>query len=1232
MLVDNLGKNMVLATWERNSAGNLIWYPMFYDCDSMLGLNNEGYVKFDAGVDFQDNEYNTSNSRLWTKLRHEETYGTAVKQRYHELRDRKILDADHLLNYYESVINEIGEKFYNWDARLKYATLSDIPMDADGNKIDSESVNVRSAYLSMCNGNRLEWTRKWLQERIIYMDSVYQYGDFMKSNIVLRSQSHTGQTTIRLKTYTPQRVTVRFSDANTLDSVVTMRCSRHNDDLLAYDGWYEFTGNILNANDNNITIVGGHNVMDIGGLEDIDLASVKLGSAPRLASLKIPGARSLQELEVSNNYMLQEVDLSGCKKLGALTNYRSIDLTSAKYLKKLNVSNTQLRNVTVAEGGTLEDFNISNSFITAIVLKKQPYLETLDLTSCSYLSDVQIEECNSIKNISIPGSSVSRFQLKSLRALTFVDISRTTQLDGNKLSIQNCDALKEVRMQHITSQNINTIDFSTCLNIETIDITGSPLINYIKLLKDGNNKYNKIKRLYLRSSGIIGIQYGADPVDGLDLSPFTLTALSLDSCRNVTKIKGINLTTSSSATFQGCGNLQTVEGTIKLTGGAASSLFAWCSSLKSFPTPGTGPGKLDLTEVTSAASMFYGAQVTWPQAQSVLKQLTKCTNFDTMFYSSRGFTVSASEVLTDAWRKVLYPLVAARSINHMFNGCNIAQFEMPEDFFSKNLELTSMGHNPFASAIRGVVPKNLLKPLTKLTYCPRLFGSCSGITEIPEDIFFYNTQLNNIDGCFAGCHNMNIRRNDGSLGFSREGSRLLLRQTKVTTVDNLFADCFNLNGEIPGTLFESCGNLTTAHSCFSRCRSLTGTIPNDLFNYPTKLTNVSRFFYECTGLSGSIKAELWNRNSAITTAESLFAGCTGLGGDELNDQEIAENFFTGKVRLLNISHIFSRCSNLRFKLVGSWFNDFRALNEITGMFSGCSSLYGSIPGNLFVARNNEGEPMELNITGASSVFSNCTSLTGSIPNDLFKYFKNVQSLDNFFSGCWRLSGRIPARENVYEYRDIWDEELGQWIVEQILVESRMGLLDNCTNLIKCNGLFSGCTGIGKSSMEVTDDDPYAIPENLFSYCNRLVEARGVFNIWLASYDGNRVVNKLHGEIPPKLFSGLIYLSDVASFFHSQSGLTGPISSRLFGSQGSGLKDVNHMFAGCGGLEQLQQIFTPSKHTGIKNVSSMFDGCSNLYGTAKPIISALDYVTNHEHTFRGCTKLSDYDAVHMLNWK
>ena len=38
-MINNHNLTNRLATWERNSTGSFIWYPMFYDCDSMLGLN-----------------------------------------------------------------------------------------------------------------------------------------------------------------------------------------------------------------------------------------------------------------------------------------------------------------------------------------------------------------------------------------------------------------------------------------------------------------------------------------------------------------------------------------------------------------------------------------------------------------------------------------------------------------------------------------------------------------------------------------------------------------------------------------------------------------------------------------------------------------------------------------------------------------------------------------------------------------------------------------------------------------------------------------------------------------------------------------------------------------------------------------------------------------------------------------------------------------------------------------
>ena len=53
---------MVLTTFGRNDDGHTIWYPSFYDCDSVLGLANNGEIRYDAGVDMDGDAFNTKNS------------------------------------------------------------------------------------------------------------------------------------------------------------------------------------------------------------------------------------------------------------------------------------------------------------------------------------------------------------------------------------------------------------------------------------------------------------------------------------------------------------------------------------------------------------------------------------------------------------------------------------------------------------------------------------------------------------------------------------------------------------------------------------------------------------------------------------------------------------------------------------------------------------------------------------------------------------------------------------------------------------------------------------------------------------------------------------------------------------------------------------------------------------------------------------------------------------------
>jgi hypothetical protein len=66
LMMDSRAKNMMLASWDTK-----IWYPIFYDMDTMLGLNNTGFNKFsyDTEDDPADQVFNGYDSVLWNNFR-----------------------------------------------------------------------------------------------------------------------------------------------------------------------------------------------------------------------------------------------------------------------------------------------------------------------------------------------------------------------------------------------------------------------------------------------------------------------------------------------------------------------------------------------------------------------------------------------------------------------------------------------------------------------------------------------------------------------------------------------------------------------------------------------------------------------------------------------------------------------------------------------------------------------------------------------------------------------------------------------------------------------------------------------------------------------------------------------------------------------------------------------------------------------------------------------------------
>lgn len=121
-------------------------------------------------------------------------FGTELRSIYSGLRQEKY-DYDNILEFLnEQQIEKIPESLYNADAFAKY-------------------IGVTTAWLWMAQGNRLEHIKRWLTLRLAYLDSKFQYGDYLDNNIAIRMNvDDYTDATIDLTPLISQYVGVRFGN------------------------------------------------------------------------------------------------------------------------------------------------------------------------------------------------------------------------------------------------------------------------------------------------------------------------------------------------------------------------------------------------------------------------------------------------------------------------------------------------------------------------------------------------------------------------------------------------------------------------------------------------------------------------------------------------------------------------------------------------------------------------------------------------------------------------------------------------------------------------------------------------------------------------------------------------------------------------------------------------------------------------------------------------------------
>ena len=183
LLYDSRQKNMMMASWGPElPGGDYIWYPIFYDMDTQLGVNNSGQVYWDYDTEAtpKDNPdasiFSGTGSVFWANLA--TCFETEIKFAYRQLRGSSLILSEYTLQnaYNTNQSDKWSEQMKNLDAFFKYIAPTDIDYGGFVNT-DGETV-TSSTYIYCLQGDRKLNRNSLFRNRLNYMDSEWLGGSY----------------------------------------------------------------------------------------------------------------------------------------------------------------------------------------------------------------------------------------------------------------------------------------------------------------------------------------------------------------------------------------------------------------------------------------------------------------------------------------------------------------------------------------------------------------------------------------------------------------------------------------------------------------------------------------------------------------------------------------------------------------------------------------------------------------------------------------------------------------------------------------------------------------------------------------------------------------------------------------------------------------------------------------------------------------------------------------------
>ena len=516
LMIDSRAKNMMMATWD-----DRIWFPIFYDMDTMLGLNNYGYNKYHYDVEDTDTGvYNSQGSVFWDNFR--VAFAPQIQSCYQSMQNVGLTYADLLNNYNYKQADAANESIYNVDSQYKYIRpFSEryYGLNPDTGEMQWFEAGEKD-YLYASQGDRSMHRKWWLKNRINYFNGKYLSNEYKNDKYVMRIYTPSKG----MVYYIPQYdLTAAEFDENKATIQYFVRKKKGSNVYWNEDGGVEgvdfeyvnaeseFINDVLyyvkQSNSarldksieavrpkNDFTLTPLYNQylsIAFGGDNGADTTPTKV-KANEAKLIPAPSGSSYNDTET---YVYGGSTL---KDLGDL---------SAQYLGQFHFP----ENITKLEKLTLGNFHndyYNPNFASLQIGKKAPYLKELNIVNCSGLKgrSLNISECQGLQRVYATGSGLSNIALPAHGILEEARLPDTIR----KLTI--------IDQPNLTNENfiIGTCDYNP--NTEKKTYTNKYGGSIIELnIEDTNiDTYNIVKKNPLQRFRLININWNITDAQDLE--------------------------------------------------------------------------------------------------------------------------------------------------------------------------------------------------------------------------------------------------------------------------------------------------------------------------------------------------------------------------------------------------------------------------------------------------------------------------------------------------------------------------------------------------------------------------------------------------------------------------------------------------------------------------------------------------------------------------------------------